>query len=220
VLIARGVPETRPQRAPSAEGSGYGVALRDRLLLGLAGTNLVGAVVYGQCFVTLPLAITADGLGPGAYGLVYAVNPVAVIVLQPLTLRWLSARPPVLVAAASSVVMGLGFGATAFASTVPAYALTVLVWTLGEIGFNAVAPALVAGIAPPEQRGRYNGVLGLSFGGAALVGPIAGTAVLQTLGEPALWSGCLVASLASATAMLALGPALTRRTAATEPAPA
>jgi MFS family permease len=220
VLIARGVPETRPQRPPSAGGSGYGVALRDRLLLALAGTNLVGAAVYGQCFVTLPLAITADGLGPGAYGLVYAVNPVAVIVLQPLTLRWLSARPPVLVAAASSVVMGLGFGATAFASTVPAYALTVLVWTLGEIGFNAVAPALVADIAPPEQRGRYNGVLGLSFGGAALVGPVAGTAVLQTFGEPTLWSGCLVASLASAAATLALGPALARRSAAAEPAPA
>ncbi len=221
VLIARGVPETRPQRPPSTEGSGYGVALRDRLLLALAGTNLVGAAVYGQCFVTLPLAITADGLGPAAYGLVYAVNPVAVIVLQPLTLRWLSARPPVLVAAASSAVMGLGFGATAFASTVPAYALTVLVWTLGEIGFNAVAPALVADIAPPEQRGRYNGVLGLSFGGAALVGPVAGTAVLQTLGEPALWTGCLVASLVSAAAMLALGPALVRRrSAAAEPAPA
>ena len=223
LLIARGVPETRPERTASADGSGYGVALRDRLLLALAGTNLVGAAVYGQCFVTLPLAITADGLGPAAYGLVYAVNPVAVIVLQPLTLRWLSARPPVLVAAASSAVMGVGFGATAFASTVPAYALTVLVWTLGEIGFNAVAPALVADIAPADQRGRYNGVLGLSFGGAALIGPIAGTAVLQRFGEPALWSGCLVASLASAAGMLALGPALMRRAGAdtpVEPAPA
>ena len=218
LLIARGVPETRPERSASSGGSGYGVALRDRLLLGLAGTNLVGASVYLQCFVTLPLAITADGLGPAAYGLVYAVNPVAVIVLQPLTLRWLSARPPVIVSAASLVLIGVGFGATAFASTVPAYALTVLVWTLGEIGFNAVGPALVADIAPPDQRGRYNGVLGLAWGGSALVGPLAGTVVLQRFGEGVLWSGCLVAAVASGAAMLALGPALLRRRAAVAPA--
>lgn len=211
ILIAHGVPETRPQRVVGGSAGGYSVALRDGLLLALAATTLLGSSVYLQCFVTLPLVITADGLGPGAYGLIYAVNPAAVIVLQPLTLRWLGARPLVPVYASSVLLIGLGFGATAFASSIPAYAATVLVWTLGEIGFNAVAPSLVADLASPDQRGRYNGVLGLAWGGAALLGPLAGTAVLDRYGEGVLWTGCILVSVVAAAGVLALRPALASR---------
>ena len=92
------------------------------------------------------------------------------------------------------MLLGLGFFLTLFARSIPAYAATVLLWTLGEIAFNAVGPALVADLAPVHLRGRYNGVFGTSFGAAALVAPIIGTLTLEHLGEGWLWSGCLVAS--------------------------
>jgi MFS family permease len=216
LLIARKVPETRPQR-PVEEPGGYGQVLSDGLLLTLASAILLGTIVYMQSFITLPLAVAADGLGPDAYGLIYAVNPAVVILAQVLVLRVIDRLPAVPTLAVSAVVMGVGFALTMFASSVPLFMITVIVWTLGEIGFNAVGPALVADIAPAALRGRYNGVIGMSFGAAAFVAPLVGTRVLDHYGEPALWIGCLVVSIAAAALVASIGPGIrTRRAALSE----
>jgi MFS family permease len=213
VLIARKVPETRPARRPGEPG-GYGETLRDGLLLTLATAILLGTIVYMQSFVTLPLAVAADGLGPEAFGFIYAVNPAVVIIAQLGVLRVIDRLPSIPTLAVSAVIMGLGFGLTALASSVPIYMLTVVIWTIGEVGFNAVGPAMVADIAPPHLRGRYNGVIGMSFGAAAFIAPLAGTQVLENYGEPALWRGCLVVSIVSAAVILVMGPAVSARRAA------
>jgi MFS family permease len=210
IVIAVGLPETRPS-GHSEEHGGYRAALSDGLLVALSGAALISGIVYMQSFVTLPLVMSMHGLGPAAYGLAYVVNPVAVIVLQPVTIRWLSKQRLVFVFVGGAVLLGLGFFLTLFARSVPAYAATVLVWTLGEIAFNAVGPALVADLAPAHLRGRYNGVFGTSFGAAALVAPIVGTLTLQHLDEGWLWSGCLLASVISGGAILLLGPRIEAR---------
>jgi MFS family permease len=210
VLIARKVPETRPPRDPSVTG-GYRVVLSDRLLLGLTASELLGSVVYVQSLVTLPLAVEADGLGPGSYGLIYAVNPVVVIVSQVFVLRIIDRIAGVRILVISLVVMGIGFAMTAFASTVPGFALTVLVWTLGEVGFNAVGPALVADIAPAHLRGRYSGVIGMAIGAAALLGPLFGTRLFDGYGEGALWAACLLTATIAAVLVAAMAPSIARR---------
>jgi dipeptide/tripeptide permease len=145
-----------------------------------------------------------------AYGVAYAVNPIAIIVVQPLTLGWLTARRPVVVYSGSIAVLGIGFGLTGFAHSVAAYAATVLVWTMGEIGFNAVAPSIINSIAPASLRGRYNGLFGVAFGASSLIGPLIGTAALDA-GRWVVWGGCALVSLVVAASVLALGPAITAR---------
>jgi MFS family permease len=211
--VAVGVPETRPERHGQEHGS-YAQVLSDRLLLALAASAFVTGTVYLQSFVTLPLVMSIHGLGPAAYGLAYVVNPVAVIVLQPLTIRWLAKQRLIRVYVGGSVMLGLGFFVTLFARSTLAYAGTVLIWTLGEIAFNAVGPALVADLAPVHLRGRYNGVFGTSFGAAAFVAPIVGTITLQHLGEGWLWAGCLVVSVVAGSAILLLGRRIDERRAA------
>jgi MFS family permease len=213
VVVAVGVPETRPERHGEQHG-GYAEVLSDRLLLALAVSAFVTGTVYLQSFVTLPLVMSNHGLGPAAYGLAYVVNPVAVIVLQPLTIRWLAKQRLVHVFVGGSMLFGVGFFATLFARSVPAYAATVLIWTLGEIAFNAVGPALVADLAPAHLRGRYNGVFGTSFGAAAFVAPIVGTFTLQHFGEGWLWTGCLVISAVAGCGILVLARRIDERRAA------
>ncbi len=210
VVVGVGLPETRPERHIEEQG-GYGAVLSDRLMLAIAASAFVSGVVYLQSFVTLPLVMSIHGLGPAAYGLAYVVNPIAVIVVQPLTIRWLAKQRLVSVYAGGAVLLGLGFFVTLFARSVLAYAATVLLWTLGEIAFNAVGPALVADLAPIHLRGRYNGVFGTAFGAAALVAPIAGTATLQHLGEGLLWSACLVVSVIAGCGILLLGTHIDKR---------
>jgi MFS family permease len=209
VLIARGVPATRPVRQEGDRG-GYGPVLRDRLLLALSAAQLLGACIYIQAYVALPLAMSADGLSPASYGLAYAVNPIAIIAIQPWTLGWLTSLRPIVVFAGSTVVLGAGFGLTGFAHSTVAYAATVFVWTMGEIGFNAVGPTIINSIAPTHLRGRYNGLIGVSFGASALFGPLIGTHALAA-GRWVIWGGCFALSLVVAAAIASIGPALTSR---------
>jgi MFS family permease len=213
LLIARFVPETKVETA-SHDGHGYGRVLRDGVLLGLAGSVLLTSVVYMQHLVTLPLAMRADGYGPGDFGVVYALNPITVIAVQPLVLWVVDRLAAIPLLVGSSLIMGFGFWLTTFANTLPVFAATVVVWTLGEIGFNAVGPALIVDIAPSALRGRYSAAVGVAFGAAAFVAPLAGTQVFQSLGEVTLWAGCFVLCAASAAIIVALAPAVHARRAA------
>jgi MFS family permease len=214
-LIVRFVPETH---RPAANGGdrGYRPVLGDRLLWGLVGATFLGAVVYLQSLVTLPLAVRADGHGPDGFGLVYAVNPVVVILLQPVVLWVIDRLPAVPLLAGSAILMGVGFGLTSLADSLVAFGLTIVVWTLGEIGFNAVEPALISNIAPADLRGRYNGVVGVAFGAAAFVAPLLGTWVFDTFGETTLWTMCFGLQALSALAILALAPMIRYRQATLE----
>jgi MFS family permease len=107
--------------------------------------------------------------------------------------------------------MGAGFWLTAAAETLPVFAATVFVWTLGEIGFNAVGPALIANIAPAELRGRYSGAVGVAFGASALLAPLLGTRILDAFGETALWTGCFGVAAFSALIVVTLAPAIRAR---------
>ncbi|GAA4347716.1 MFS transporter [Angustibacter luteus] len=209
VLVARGVPESRAPREEH-DTSGYGEVLRDRLLLALGLLTLVGACVYIQAYVALPLAMRADGLSPARYGLAYAVNPVVIIAVQPFTFPQLRRLPPVPLYVGSILLLGAGFFLTGFAHSTLAYAGTIAVWSLGEIGVNSVAPTLINAISPDRLRGRYNGVIGLAYGGSAFIGPILGAYALQA-GRWVVWGGALVASIACAGLAAALGPSLQRR---------
>jgi hypothetical protein len=70
------------------------------------------------------------------------------------------------VIAAGLALIGVGFGLTAMAHTVPALAVTVVLWTFGEMIAAPVGSAYVAELSPEHLRGRY---LGLWLG-CAVVG--------------------------------------------------
>lgn len=85
-------------------------------------------------------------------------------------------------------------------------------WTLGEILVFAMTASVVADLAPPHLRGRYNGLIGMAWGTGFLLAPVAGTRLLL-VGPTTLWltSACLC--LVAAAGQLSLAPVLRRRTA-------
>jgi MFS family permease len=216
VVVAVGIPHD-PPRPPAADAdnpAGFRTALRDPLMLALVVLTVAAAVVYFQHAVTVPLAITADGLSPAVYGSVMAVNGVLIVLVQPVAVRWTTRRDRSMMLGAGSALIGVGFFLTRFASTPLEYALTVVVWTAGEIAQAGLSASLVADLAPPEARARYQAVWGSSFGVAALVAPAVGTSVYQYVGPSALWTGCLVVAVAVTAGFVALAPAFRARTAA------
>jgi MFS family permease len=205
-LIAARVPETRPRAGPAARATPGGLALtfRDRRLTSFLALQLALFLVFLQLQVTLPLDMAAKGLGPGAFGTVLTVNGAVIALVQPLAAAGLARFEHARVIAAASVVVGLGFFLHALASTRLGYAAAVLVWTIGEIAWLPKASALVAGLAPPSLRGRYQGAYTMVVALAALFAPAFGPALLARAGGAAFWSGCLAVSILVAFGQLAL----------------
>jgi MFS family permease len=111
-------------------------------------------------------------------------------------------------------------GLNAFQGSVPAYVLGSATWTVGEVIGFPVAAALVADLAPPALRGRYQGAFTMSWGIAFTVGPLLGGAILERLGGRALWIGCFAVGVLVAAGHLAAGPARRRRLGAVSARPA
>lgn len=212
------VPETRPLRATSwpphaaaeagdvasRERSGWLVALGDPALMLFAASAFLVSCIAVQAVTTLPLAMRGHGLSPRDYGLVIAVNGVLIVLLSLPLGRRMARFPAGLVLAGGALLNGVGFGLVALATSMPGYAATVVVWTLGEIVMVPTSGALTARLAPIHLRGTYQGVIHGAGAAAALAGPIVGGTLLQRTGESVLWTGCLFVGIVAAGGFVSL----------------
>ncbi|RLP91776.1 MFS transporter [Micromonospora sp. BL4] len=218
LIIFTRVPETRQSgRAAAAAAAAKAprgalrTILTDRVYLGFVALNLLAALVFLQHISMLPIAMSDDGLSPATYGSVIALNGVLIVIGQLFVPRLIRGRSRSHVLALAAVVMGAGFGLTAFAGTVWLYGLTVLIWTVGEMLNSPSNSTLIAELSPAELRGRYQGVFSLSWQIAGACAPILGGLVREHAGNATLWLACAAIGVVTAVAHLVSGPARERR---------
>ena len=176
-------------------------AWADRHLLYFLAAFLPILVVFFQHQASMPLFLVGDlHMTESSYGLLFTVNTVLIILLEvPLNLamaHWPHARTLAL----GAFLVGAGFGALALCSGPLGAALTVAVWTFGEMLLLPASSAYVAEIAPDGQRGSYMGLYTMSFSAAFTLGPGIGAAALERFGARILWGavfalGCLSTAL-------------------------
>ena len=217
LLIARAVPETRPAPAPHPHANPRRGLLHDLVAPYRDGPfglfvllSVLVLLVFMQHVSALPIDLSGRGVSRAWLGLILGINGMAIVVLQPLLAPGLQRRNRSRVLAVGALLVGCGFGFNVIANGLGTFAIGVLIWTLGEICVLPIANAVVADVAPPHMRGRYQGAYGLSFGLAALAAPLLGTYVLQRIGAAALWWGCFVLGLLVSAGHLMLAPSLTR----------
>ncbi|MFF3966397.1 MFS transporter [Streptomyces griseorubiginosus] len=213
LLLALKVPETKPaDDTAEARRTGLGVVFRDRTFMAFAGLTLLGWALI-ESNKMLPASLLADGLDITSYGQVIVVNMVLIVLGQLFLLALVARFRHEHVLAASAVLVGTGFGLAAFADTLWAYALTVAVWTLGEMLMTLANSAVTVQLSSPDARGRYQGVFGFALTGAMFLGPTLGGLVAEHFGTATLWAAVFCLGLALAAAHLAAGPARARRVA-------
>ncbi|NBE80984.1 MFS transporter [Micromonospora rubida] len=169
--------DRRPRRP------GLHTALTDRTFLVFVGLTFVLAVLTMQTSTIMPLAMRADGLGPSAYGTVVALGGTLIVLGQLFVPRLVDRHRKGVVLAASTTLLALGFGALAFAGTLPAYLAAAVVWTVGSMLAAPPNAQINADLAPPELRARYQSVFYLAFPAASFVAPALGGLSLQHLGD-------------------------------------
>lgn len=217
LLVFQLVPETMPPH-PTHEGAapkqgfvgGVLAPFRDVPFALFILLSVLVLLIFMQHAAALPIDITSHGVSNAALGAVLAINGIVIVFVQPFVMPWLTRRNRSYVLAAGSALVGLGFGMNAFAARALHYSLASVVWTLGEIAVLPIANAVVADVALPHMRGRYQGAYGLSWGIAGFGAPLIGTTVMQHFGSATLWFGCLAAGLLAALGQIALAPRLGR----------
>ncbi|HEX2435002.1 MAG TPA: MFS transporter [Gaiellaceae bacterium] len=206
VIALTTLPEgVRVRRGEERRGEAVRTMLHDRAFVFFLVSSVLGAFVYFQSQTTFPLHVRASGLSDADYGLLISLNGLAIVLFE-LPLVAITQRFPYRpVLTVGSLLVGLGFALNAVANDLPELALTVLIWTLGEIIYAPVASAYVADIAPEHLRGRYQGAWGLTWGLAYVFAPAVGAAIFAWNAD-GLWLICGLLGLAAALLLLAARP--------------
>lgn len=161
------------------------------------GTFLLSCV-FMQGMSTLPLHMKSLGFGPDAYGRSIALNGLLVVLLQVPMSHGIARFPKRRMLMGAAVVTGVGFGLSGVAQSQIAFALTVVVWTMGELMQSPQVPSVVSELAPVDLRARYFGLLTMCYSGGNMIAAPIGGWVLAKLGAPWLWGGCVAMGVLSA----------------------
>lgn len=210
VIVAVSIRETLPRNhpAPSAATAnaqqatsvpkGLRHVVRDATFVRFCLGTLFLSFVYIQAMSTFPLYLKGLSFGPEVYGRTIALNGLLVVLFQVPMTHVVSRFNRTHMIVLAALTTGIGFGLNAFASTPTAFALTVVVWTLGELMQSPLVPTIVSDLAPASLRARYFGLLSMCFSGGNLIAAPIGGWVLVHCGGQWLWGGCVATALCSA----------------------
>jgi MFS family permease len=217
VIVFFRVPETRPPRLVHEPAlGGLAKVFADRPFTSFLLLHLAALAVFTQWQLALPIDMSAHGLGPSAYAFLMSLNCAGVVLLQPLLGPRLQRFDAASLLATSAALFGLGYGVNALGGSLPVYGVGTALWTLGEVIGFPVASTVVANLAPPDLRGRYQGAFSMCWGAAFTISPLAAGAVMQRFGARSLWLLCLAVAAVVCAGHLLTADQRRRRLAALE----
>ena len=107
--------------------------------------------------------------------------------------------------AVGSFFYAVGAGSVALATGFWGFWISMVIMTTGELVLVPTSSTYAANLAPPDKRGRYMSVYGLTWGIASGIGPLLGGILNDTLGPKTIWYGGLTFGLAAMLAFLMIG---------------
>jgi MFS family permease len=167
---------------------------------------LATGLVFVQMFSTMSLDITRHGFSAATYGLLISLNGLLVVLFE-LPLTTITTRyPPRRMMALGFMLVGVGFASNALPRTSVMLALTVVLFTFGEMLSMPITGAYVADLAPADRRGLYMGAYGLTWSVAFVCGPSLGL-MLFSISPLGLWVSCgLLGCVAAAIILMEVTP--------------
>ena len=131
-------------------------------------------------------------------GLAVAVNSGLIVLAQMVLTHGAERFRRGRVAAVGTILLGLGFGLLPLGRGFLYAAMTIVIWTFGEMLVLPTLTTMISLRAPEGGQGKYQGLFSLAFSVGNVLGPAVGMAAYDRLGAPVLWFG--VAGLAAAVA--------------------
>jgi MFS family permease len=204
LLVGYLAKETLPQseistKKPAERFGGYGRILRDRYYMSFLGVFTLTQMCAAIMWILLSVYAKQNyGVPESQYGFIPTTNAIMVVSLQ-LTITRLVRNWPVMLALSSGTLLyAVGVGGVSLATGFWGFLLCMVIFTVGELILTPTATTLAANLAPPDMRGRYMSLYGLTWGVAAGIGPIFGGFMNDNISPQSIWHGGMVIGLATA----------------------
>jgi MFS family permease len=202
--------ETKPKnvsirRADESPAGNFLTLLRDTRFMVFCGAISLCTILAGQMMAVLPVYMKDQfGLGETFYGWVMTTNAGMVVLLQLPITRLTQRIPRLWLTATGAMLYALGVFSVGFSSAFPHFVAAMIVYTFGEMLLVPTSTAVTADLAPADMRGRYMGMLGLTWSIGFGIGPIVGGLIGDQLGANAIWSITATTGLFAAIIFLTL----------------
>jgi MFS family permease len=197
-LIAFFAQETLPSKTSSSEQvlksfGGYIQVLRDTQFLSFIGVFILAQICALLIWILMPVyANKIYSISESQYGFIPSTNALMVVFLQIFVTHITKRYRPLPIMAIGTFFYTLGVGSVAFSHSFIGFWISIVIMTVGELILMPTASAYVAGLAPPDMRGRYMSVAGLTWSAAAGIGPLLGGYLNDNISPVATWYGGFV----------------------------
>ncbi|KAB2878177.1 MFS transporter [bacterium] len=164
-------------------------SFKDLKLIFFLAAMLPVVIVFFQHASSMSLFLVNDLLLPeSAYGILFTINTGLIILIEVAMNIAMAHWPYRRALTLGTFLIAAGFGAMAFANGMPAVAVTVVIWTFGEMIVLPTAAAYMGHIAPASRRGEYMGLYQMMFGLAFIIGPWLGLHLYEHFNAQVLWA--------------------------------
>ncbi|MBZ0304055.1 MAG: MFS transporter [Anaerolineae bacterium] len=184
---------------------GYGPLLRDRAFMIFCAIFVLIQMIVALVFGLLSVYAKENfGIPENQYGLIVVINAVMVVLFQYRMTRFTQRFRHLTVMAAGSLLYALGVVSIALGSSFAAFAVSMVIITLGELMVFPTTLALVAHMAPAGMRARYMSIYSLTYTVAMGIAPVFGGFLNDWVAPAAIWYGGMLLGLAAALCFLLL----------------
>jgi predicted MFS family arabinose efflux permease len=180
------------QRTPAARATQSGRAAISPwsdgpflLLLVLVATL---ALAFFQVFSTMPVYFrTVYGLRESAIGMLMGLNALLIVAFEMVLIQWVGNRKRMPLIGLGAVLVCGGLALMPFGTSLAFAALTIVVWTVGEMIALPLLNAVVGKRAAPGSSGRYMGLYTMAYSVAFMLSPVVGALIYERFGPERLW---------------------------------
>jgi len=193
-LPARSEPASRPRE----RFGGYGLILGDRPFVSFVATFTLTQI--GSFLLWILLSVYAKqnyGVPESQYGFIPTTNAIMVVLFQVVVTRITKRFPSLWVLAVGTLFYAVGVGSVALGTGFWGFWTSMVITTIGELILIPTSTTYAANQAPPDMRGRYMSVYGLTWSIAAGIGPILGGFLNDNLGPHYIWYGGFATGMAA-----------------------
>lgn len=195
LLIAFFAHETLPEQVGANDNifklmGGYLQVLRDTQFSSFISAFVLVQMCAVLIWILMPVyANSIFNVPEKQYGFIPTTNALMVVFLQVFVTRITKRYRPLPVMMVGTIFFALGVGSVAFGHSFIGFWISMVIMTVGELILMPTSSTYVAGLAPPDMRGRYMSVAGLTWSAAAGIGPLLGGYLSDTVAPVATWYG-------------------------------
>jgi MFS family permease len=203
VLLLVRANETLPEPtgdlpAETAMLAGYDRIFHDGRFMGFILAFTLTSMMSSMMWTMLPVYTNRQfGLPENLYGLIPTTNALMVVFFQYFVTQRTRKKPMIPVMAVGATFYMIATISVSFFSSFWGFWTCMVVHTLGELMLVPTATTFTANLAPPDMRGRYMSVFGLTWNVASGIAPLIGGFLSDQFSPVTTWYGSGVIGLIS-----------------------